>query len=511
MSKSSSQAALQMSPTRFAEPEVISDAREEAVYLAGEVVSDRYRLVRKLGQGGMGVVWVAHSLVLGVDVALKLIRASRAGAGVGTRMAREAHAAARLAHPALVRVFDFGWTNRGDPFLVMELAQGETLSTLLEREGRVGAIRAVQMLLPIADGLRCAHDKGIVHRDIKPDNVFIAADAFGRLQPKLLDFGIAMVEQPNESKLTQVGAVLGSPEYMSPEQARGDADIDAQSDVWSMCIVLYEMITHSVPFVHENYNALMQCILHDAPLPATELGAGDKALWRILERGLTKSKEGRFRTMTELGEALAHWLYGHGIKEDVCGNSIRAVWLDGSIATARPDAAAITVESEPPPGSSRASTSPELFPDSAFPFGGIRYRLVQATHFLRSWRSLAALAVGGAVLGIAITLLVTSVGRTRESEAQALPGGLNPQRSTWSSSLESTMASTHNAEGYSQPETRLSLEAAAGRSAGASSGQDPKKAKSPTSPRPNARRAGANSRAQRSGNQAHQAIHDFGF
>jgi len=119
---------------------------ERTEYLAGEVIADRYKLVRPLGRGGMGVVWVAHSLVLGVDVALKLIHADRAGTTGGTRMAREAHAAARLGHPAMVRVFDFGWTSRADPFLVMELVHGESLGSVLRREVRLPAIQAVQLL-----------------------------------------------------------------------------------------------------------------------------------------------------------------------------------------------------------------------------------------------------------------------------------------------------------------------------------------------------------------------------
>jgi serine/threonine-protein kinase len=297
-------------------------------YLAGEVVGDRYRLVREIGRGGMGVVWVAHSLVLGVDVALKLIRASAASPGLSSRMAREAHAAARLGHPALVRVFDFGWTRHSDPYLVMELVQGETLAALVRREARIPAIRAVQTLLPIADGLRLAHDKGIVHRDIKPDNVFLAADALGRKQPKLLDFGIAKVDKQIEGRLTQMGAVLGSPDYMSPEQALGLDDIDERTDIWSLCVVLYEVVTGKVPFQKTNYNALMHAIINEDPLPTMECGAGDKQLWQIIQRGLRKQREDRFQSVTELGEALALWLYEHGIKEDLSGNSIRAVWLD---------------------------------------------------------------------------------------------------------------------------------------------------------------------------------------
>ena len=337
------------SPRRF--PRLVETVGEDAVlestveaeipepspYLAGEVVGDRYRLVREIGRGGMGVVWVAHSLVLGVDVALKLIRASAASSALSSRMAREAHAAARLGHPALVRVFDFGWTRHGDPYLVMELVLGETLAALLKREARLPAIRAVQTVLPIVDGLRMAHDKGIVHRDIKPDNVFLAADALGRKQPKLLDFGIAKVDKQVDGRLTQVGAVLGSPDYMSPEQALGLDDIDERTDIWSLCVVLYEAITGTVPFQKANYNALMHAIINEDPVPSIDCGAGDKSLWQVIERGLRKPREERFQTVTDLGEALALWLYEHGIKEDLSGNSIRAVWLDAALASQQHD------------------------------------------------------------------------------------------------------------------------------------------------------------------------------
>lgn len=309
---------------------VLDDSGDNS-YLPGEVIADRYRLVREIGRGGMGVVWEAQSLALGVDVALKLIGKRGAESEAASRMAREAHAAARLAHPSLVRVFDFGWSSRGNPFLVMELVNGETLANVIAREGRIEPIRAVQMLLPVADGLRCAHEKGIVHRDIKPANVLVAADAFGRLQPKLLDFGIARLKQlPVEHRLTQAGVVMGSPAYMSPEQARGDEDVDERSDIWSLCVVLYEMISGDEPFRHTNYNALMQAILHQEPRSTVALGAGDAQLWQIIARGLAKDHAARWESMTDLGAALATWLYEHGIKEDLCGNSVRALWLDPS-------------------------------------------------------------------------------------------------------------------------------------------------------------------------------------
>lgn len=306
------------------------DARDSRAtdYLAGEVLADRYRLVRQLGQGGMGVVWEARSLALEVDVALKLLRVGGSAASMASRMAREAHAAARLAHPALVRVFDFGMTDRGHPFLVMELVQGETLCRILASEGRMGAIRAVQTLLPVADGLRCAHDQGIIHRDVKPENLFIAKDSFGRLQPKLIDFGIARIgPYAADHRLTQEGVVMGSPAYMSPEQALGHEGIDGRSDLWALCVMLYEMIAGQMPFKNKNYNALVQAILHEDPVPTHLLGAGDAELWRIISKGLAKAPAERYASATELGGALALWLYQHGVKEDVCGNSIRALWL----------------------------------------------------------------------------------------------------------------------------------------------------------------------------------------
>ena len=297
-------------------------------YIPGEVIADRYRLVRELGRGGMGVVWVAHSLVLGVDVALKLIRTNVAGSAAAMRMAREAHAAARIGHPALVHVFDFGWTHRRDPYLVMELVQGETLSARLARVSRIPAVRAAQMVLPIVDGLRVAHGKSIVHRDIKPDNIFLATDTLGRLQPKLLDFGIAKVG-PTVSRLTRDGVVMGSPEYMSPEQAFGLEEVDGRTDVWSLAVVLYEMITGRVPFQGANYNALMQNIVSETRPPVPDRGTMDAELWRVVERGLAKDCDERWASMAEFGTELAVWLNGHGVREDVSGNSLGAVWLDG--------------------------------------------------------------------------------------------------------------------------------------------------------------------------------------
>jgi eukaryotic-like serine/threonine-protein kinase len=305
--------------------------QENKVPQAGDVVDGRYVLIEPLGKGGMGVVWKARSTALDVEVAVKLVRSSPTpSADAFKRMAREAHAAARLGHPAMATVLDFGATPTGDPYVVMELLHGESLGDVLGRERRIDAVRAVTTLLPLLDGMREAHDKGIVHRDIKPENLFLAKTSRGRLQPKVLDFGIAKLELSDDSqtRLTQDGAVLGSPGYFSPEQARGETDIDLRTDIWSICVVLYELITGELPFSGANYNALLMSILKESPKPFMAHGYGDDALWRIVQRGLMRDRNKRWASMWELGRALAGWLRDRGVTVDVTSRSLQEVWLD---------------------------------------------------------------------------------------------------------------------------------------------------------------------------------------
>lgn len=163
-------------------------------YAVGDVIAGKYRLERLLGEGGQAWVWQARNLALDACVALKVLREDGSNALQIRRLLQEARAAARLGHPAIVRVFDLGEAESGDPFLVMELLEGESLADRLVERGRMSPFEAVRVLLPIADALVAAHAKGIVHRDLKPDNVFLAigSDSF---QPKLLDFGIAAVRR----------------------------------------------------------------------------------------------------------------------------------------------------------------------------------------------------------------------------------------------------------------------------------------------------------------------------
>jgi eukaryotic-like serine/threonine-protein kinase len=310
----------------------------------GDVIAERYELRHRVGEGGMGFVWVARSRALDVDVALKLLRPEIAGAEAIERMAREARTAAQLGHPAMVRVLDFGRSEHGEPFLAMELLQGEELHTLLAREKILSPERAAALLLPIIDGLGMAHEKGIVHRDIKPENIFIADEGQGRIQPKVLDFGIAKLGQAEVStRLTKGGAVLGSPSYLSPEQAEGLDDVDHRADVWSVGVLLYELVTGAPPFQGANYNVLIRRILRDAPKPTTELGVADAQFWTLLERCLKKDPAERWSSMWELGESLALWLFERGVRVDAASRSLRHGWLEGRVTGLQ-----ILVPSEPP-------------------------------------------------------------------------------------------------------------------------------------------------------------------
>ncbi len=320
-------------------------------YAPGAVISDKYRLVRLLGEGGMGSVWVAENLALNANVALKLIRADVAEASANERFLSEARLAARLQHGAIVRVFDFGKTENDEPFIVMELLEGETLGQRLTRLGTIDPTELCQTLLPIIDALHSAHGHGVIHRDLKPDNVFIAKTDGGGVQPKLLDFGIAKLRGESAfhtTKLTQAGTLIGSPDYMSPEQARGETDLDPRSDVWALCVLAYECLVGKPPFHGDNYNALLWAIIHDEPVPITVFQAGDSELWRLLKTGFAKDRAVRWESARKFGEAIAQWLENRGIMEDACNRSLHASWLPAERPT-RPELAPFDPMAPPPP------------------------------------------------------------------------------------------------------------------------------------------------------------------
>jgi serine/threonine-protein kinase len=298
-------------------------------YVAGAIVAGKYQLIEELGQGSMGWVWLAKNRTLDVDVAIKLVRAELAHDvdGIAERMLQEARAAARIGHPAIIQVFDFGFAEQGDPFIVMELLRGESLDQALQRRRCVSPNRAAQTLLPIIDALAATHAHGIVHRDLKPANIFLARPAGQRLQPKVLDFGVAKLERRAAVRLTQEGALVGSPAYMSPEQF-GNGIVDGRADIWALSVVLYEMITSHRPFEGDGGSAaVLWRVMNGEPRPIAEHGLEEPALWQILVKGFAKEPERRHLSMHAFGRALAEWLVARGINEDICDASLRT-WID---------------------------------------------------------------------------------------------------------------------------------------------------------------------------------------
>jgi serine/threonine protein kinase len=219
-----------------------------------------YRVLRVLGAGGMGIVLHAEDLQLGRPAALKVLRpALAAGASARQRFLREAKASAAMRHDNVVTIYQVG-EDRGVPFLAMELLEGETLEDRLQREGRLPAAEVVRIGRQAAIGLAAAHAHGLIHRDVKPGNLFLE---MGRV--KLLDFGLARAAE-GEMHLTQTGAILGTPAYMSPEQARGEA-VDARSDLFSLGCVLYRACTGRLPFRGTNPSAILLALTTEQPRP----------------------------------------------------------------------------------------------------------------------------------------------------------------------------------------------------------------------------------------------------
>jgi serine/threonine-protein kinase len=224
-------------------------------------------------------------------------------------------------------VLDFGVTLSAGPYLVMEQLEGQSLGRRIRRSGRILPERAVQVLLPLADSLSAVHEHGIVHRDVKPDNVFLSRDNHGRIQPKAIDFGLAKLIRSSPTAILTGSGVLGTPEYMSPEQVIDSSSVDARADVWGFCVVLYEMLSGTVPFPGRSCAEILRAIL-DRPVPPLTVEMGvDASLSTLVEQGLRKDPAERIATMSELGSRLAEWLSERGVHEDITGASLRTQWL----------------------------------------------------------------------------------------------------------------------------------------------------------------------------------------
>jgi eukaryotic-like serine/threonine-protein kinase len=275
--------------------------------LVGSIIAERYHVLRKLGEGGMGQVYLVEHVRMGRKSALKVMNSGMSkDVDAITRFNREAANASRINHPNVAAVYDFGETPDGVIYLAMEFVDGPPLTKVIESQKSLPPQLAAEIVRQAADALAVAHDMGIVHRDLKPDNIMIASTRDGGDLVKVVDFGIAKAAGADAQKVTRTGLVVGTPEYMSPEQLAGDK-LDGRSDIYSLALVAFNMLTGTLPFPSDSTQESMIMRLTDKPQP---LGAMKSDVsWppevqRVMDRALERQASARYATAPEFARDL---------------------------------------------------------------------------------------------------------------------------------------------------------------------------------------------------------------
>lgn len=274
--------------------------------VSGTVVAGKFALIREIASGSMGTVFEAHDMLVDRVVALKLMHPYlQSKADTVARFLREAQAAARIRHPNVVAVLEMGQRRDGTFYIVQEMLTGRTLREYLDECGKLNAVDAVSIALPIMGGLAAAHAARIIHRDVKPENIILWHAPSGERVPKLIDFGVAKFPSDGgkQHHMTYFGTLVGTPSYMSPEQAHGRA-IDFRSDVWAMGIVLFEMLTGKLPFPGESYEEVLMKIRGQEALRIEDVFPAASVFGPVIAQALQRSLDARFASMQHMREAL---------------------------------------------------------------------------------------------------------------------------------------------------------------------------------------------------------------
>jgi len=277
----------------------------------GQIIDDKYRIAGLIGEGGMGAVYEGENLKIRRRVAIKVLHADRASnADVVRRFEREAQAAGTIGNDHILEVLDLGALPGGERYMVMEFLDGEPLSARMKQRGQMSASELVPLLKQLLSGLAAAHGAGIVHRDLKPDNIFILKEKAGhRDYVKIIDFGISkFAPTAGDHHLTRTGTVMGTPYYMSPEQANGTGVADSRSDLYAIGVVLYEALTGHVPFEGATFNELLfKIVLSDVRPIQTLVSGVDPAFASIVTKAMARPVDQRFQTASEFIAALDNW------------------------------------------------------------------------------------------------------------------------------------------------------------------------------------------------------------
>ncbi|MBL8192366.1 MAG: serine/threonine protein kinase, partial [Blastocatellia bacterium] len=271
--------------------------------LSGQIIDNKYELIEPLGEGGMSVVYKARRLRINDEVAIKILHAEVTADAVSQiRFEREAQAAARIKHPNIVTIHDFGTTTSGLTYLVMEMLQGPTLSEELSNYNGLAVERFIDIFLPVCRAIGAAHQEGIIHRDLKPSNILLHKLKDGTELVKVVDFGIVKVRAGEA--LTQVNNILGTPHYMSPEQCYS-RELDARSDIYSLAIIAYEMLTGHLPFNESSIIEILQAHVEKAPPSLRQFRPNiPMDLEAVILRALSKTADERPNSAQEFGQEL---------------------------------------------------------------------------------------------------------------------------------------------------------------------------------------------------------------
>lgn len=373
----------------------------------GAVIKSKYRVEQLLGAGGMGWVVAAEHLVLGQRVALKFLRADLLGdPAVVERFAREARAASRLQSDHVARVIDVDSLDDGTPFIVLEHLEGTDLGCVADGGQPLPPAAAVRYVLEACEAVAEAHSLGIIHRDLKPANLFLAQRPNGRTRIKVLDFGISKIEgAPGDVSVTSTSNVVGSAHYMSPEQMLASRDVDARTDVWSLGVTLYELVTATLPFPGESVTQVCALVMTREPAPPSTVRPElPRELDAIILRCLARDREDRYSSVAELAEALAPLAASDG--------------AEGAFTTWRPAAREVDAVAPPP-----ADGSSTMVPTTSSP--GLR---VPVQPMVPAWALGAAAAAALVIAGAAAASLrpaapsVATVGIGPRAEAAVLVG-----------------------------------------------------------------------------------------
>lgn len=344
----------------------------------GRLIDGRYRIGREIGRGAMGLVYEAQHMRLDRRVAVKVLLEELASDREACeRFEREARAAARIGSQHIVDVHDVGEC-AGTRYMVMEYLRGETLKDYFARLAPLTPEDLLPLIAQLLDGLAAAHDAGIVHRDVKPENIFLVEDEDDELAVKILDFGVSKFRDVGTAALkSRTGVVLGTPHYMAPEQARGLRDVDRRADVFAAGVVLYEGLSGHRPFAADNVNQLLFSIaLDDAPRLADRVPGIDPGLDAIVAKATQRNPDRRYQSARQFADDVRAWLYGDELD---------------AMSSLTFDAAPPLEEAAPAPSPDEATTAPSFAETTP----SLRARLVLPA-------ALATLTGGGIALGVGL-------------------------------------------------------------------------------------------------------------